>query len=67
MRQVLVVTEEGQSHVHGALPRVGEVPSILQGVHRHVCKQQMHDEIVDGDGSARQLGIKEYKIEQHGD
>ena len=37
MGQVLVVMEEGETHAHGALPRVSEVPPMGDGLYRHLC------------------------------
>ena len=50
--------EQGETHAHGALPRVGEVLSLLDGLHRHLDHQQVKYIIVQGETAARYLRIK---------
>ena len=50
--------EQGKTHTNGALPRVGEVLSLGDGLHRHLDRQKVKNVIVPGDDVARYLWVK---------
>ncbi len=63
MRKVVIVMEQGIAHAHGALPRVGEVPSLSDGLYRHLHHQQVKNTIVPGDDAARHFWIEVIQVE----
>ncbi|MCI0800293.1 MAG: hypothetical protein J4O06_16060 [Chloroflexi bacterium] len=63
MREVLIVMEQGITHADGAQPRVSEVLSSVNGLHRQVCGQQVHTAVVQVNDLNRHLRIEVNKIE----
>jgi hypothetical protein len=55
------------THAYGALPRIGEVLPLDNGLHRQICRQQVHTFIISNEVGNRHIRIKVNKIEGNGD